>query len=98
MGQAESETSTKILSNLAPIKFTWEGREYGSVEHAYQSNKSGTFDKATYDAYNNIGGYGRKIRGKGTVAEMKAADSLGINEKLVVESFRQNPNSEAAKN
>ena len=96
-GKAESETSTKILSNLAPRKFTWEGREYGSVEHAYQSNKSGTFDKATYDAYNNIGGYGKKIRGKGSVAEMKAADSLGLMKKLVVESFKQNSNSEAAK-
>ena len=96
-GQAESEKSTKILSNLAPRKFTWQGREYGSVEHAYQSNKSGTFDQATYDAYNNIGGYGRKIRGKGTVAQMKAADSLGLMKQLVVESFKQNPASEAAK-
>lgn len=96
-GQAESNTSTRILSNLAPRKFTWEGRKYGSVEHAYQTLKSGSFDKATYDAYNKIGGYGRKIRGKGTVAEMKAADSLGLMKKLVVESFKQNPNSEAAK-
>jgi hypothetical protein len=56
-GQAESETSTRILSNLAPRRFTFEGREYGSVEHAYQSNKSGTFDKSTYDAYNNIKDY-----------------------------------------
>ena len=96
-GQAESTTSTKILSNLAPRRFTWEGREYGSVEHAYQANKSGTFDKATYDKYVKIGGYGKKIRGKGTVAQMKAADSLGLMEKLVVESFKQNSNSESAK-
>ena len=101
-GQPESETSTRILSNLAPRKFKYEStdgitREYGSVEHAYQSNKSGTFDGATYNAYNNIGGYGRKIRGKGTVAEMKAADSLELMKKLVVESFKQNPNSEATK-
>lgn len=96
-GQAESETSTKILSNLAPRKFTWENKEYGSVEHAYQSNKSGTFDQATYEKYNKIGGYGKKIRGKGTIAEMKAADSLGLMKKLVIESFKQNPNSEAAK-
>jgi len=96
-GQAESETSTRILSNLAPRKFTWEGREYGSVEHAYQSNKSGTFNQNTYDKYEAIGGYGKKIRGKGTVAEMKTADSLGLMKQLVVESFKQNPNSEAAK-
>ena len=96
-GQAESESSTKILSNLAPRKFTWKGREYGSVEHAYQSNKSGAFDQNTYNKYNEIGGYGKKIRGKGTVAEMKAADSLGLMKQLVVESFKQNPNSEATK-
>lgn len=104
-GQAESETSTRILSNLAPRRFTFEGREYGSVEHAYQSNKSGTFDKATYDAYNNLKeipnqqgkGWGRKISPKVPVAQMKDADSLGLMKKLVVESFKQNPNSEAAK-
>ena len=87
----------RILSNLAKRKFTWEGKEYGSVEHAYQSNKSGTFDLSTYNKYNKIGGHGSKIRGKGTVAEMKAADSLGLMKRLVVESFKQNPNSEAAK-
>ena len=96
-GQAESEYSTKILSNLAPREFTWKGREYGSVEHAYQSNKSGTFDQATYNKYVGIGGYGKKIRGKGTVAQMKKTDSLGLMKQLVVESFKQNSNSEAAK-
>jgi hypothetical protein len=96
-GQSESEKSTKVLSNLAPRKFTWEGREYGSVEHAYQSNKSGTFDKVTNDKYARAGGYGTKIRGKGTVTQMKTADSLGLMKQLVVESFKQNLNSEAAK-
>jgi len=41
------------LSNLAPRKFNYEStdgvvREYGSVEHAYQSNKNGKFDEKTY--------------------------------------------------
>ncbi|MGK0464759.1 hypothetical protein [Clostridium sp.] len=96
-GQAESKSSTKILSNLAPRKFTWENRSYGSVEHAYQSNKSGSFDKTTYDKYIKAGGSGTKIRGKGTVAQMKAADSLGLMKKLVVSSFKQNSESKAAK-
>lgn len=39
------------LSNLAARPFTFDGRDYLSVEHAYQSNKSGSFDKANYDAY-----------------------------------------------
>jgi hypothetical protein len=41
--------------------------------------------------------YGKKIRGRGTVAEMKSAESLGLMKRLVVESFKQNPNSDAAK-
>ena len=93
-GQAESATSTRILSNLAPREFTWEGRRYGSVEHAYQSNKSGTFDQSTYDAYVDAGGYGTKIRGKATT---KGFDNLQLMKDLVVESFIQNPDSEAAK-
>ena len=109
-GQRESESSTRILSNLAPRKFNYKStddvtREYGSVEHAYQSNKSDTFDKVTYDAYNSLQeipnqqgkGWGKKIAPKVSVAQMKAADSLGLMKKLVVESFKQNPDSEAAK-
>lgn len=109
-GQPESSRSTRILSNLAPRKFNYKStdditREYGSVEHAYQSNKSGTFNKKTYDAYNSLEeipnrqgkGWGRKIAPKVSVEQMKAADSLGLMKKLVVESFKQNSNSEAAK-
>ena len=95
-GQAESSDSTRILSNLAPRTFIYQEREYGSVEHAYQSNKSGTFDQATYEKYLEIGGSGRKIPGKATLEEMEAADSLGLMKELVVESFKQNPDSEAA--
>jgi hypothetical protein len=108
-GQAESKESTKVLSNLSPREFVYGGKEYMSVEHAYQVNKSGTFDKVTDSKYRQMmmqytpmslkafSSKDLKIRGKGTVAEMKAADSLGLMKKLVVESFKQNPNSEAAK-
>ena len=92
-GQAESATSTKTLSNLAPRVFTYQGKEYGSVEHAYQSLKSGSFDQITYDKYVKAGGYGTKIRGK---AVTKGFDNLQLMKNLVVESFIQNPNSEAA--
>jgi len=84
----ENETNTKLLSNLAPRTFTWNGADYGSVEHAYQSNKSGTFDQATYDKYVAVGGYGTKIRGK---AVKKGFDNLQLMRDLVVESFKQNP-------
>lgn len=66
---------------------------YGSVEHAYQSNKNGTFDKATYNAYNKHNGYGVKISPRLT----NRSGNLQLMKDLVVESFRQNPNSEAAK-
>lgn len=93
-GQAESATSTKILSNLAPRKFIYQDKEYGSVEHAYQSLKSGAFDQVTYNAYIKAGGYGTKIRGK---AVRQGFDNLQLMKNLVVESFKQNPDSEAAK-
>jgi len=92
-GQAESAISTKILSNLASRKFTWNGKSYGSVEHAYQSNKSGSFDQKTYDAYVQAGGYGTKIRGK---AVTQGFDNLQLMKDLVVESFVQNSDSKAA--
>lgn len=84
----ESATNTRELSNLAPRPFVWNGADYGSVEHAYQTNKSGTFDQATYDKYVNAGGYGTKIRGK---AVKKGFDNLQLMRDLVVESFKQNP-------
>ena len=98
-GQPESATSTKILSNLAPRKFNYESvdgvtREYGSVEHAYQSNKNGKFDEVTYDAYVAKGGYGVKIAPKLTEVGKRA--NLQIMKDLVVESFIQNPSSDAA--
>ena len=87
-GSPESSTNTKVLSNLAPRKFTYEGKEYGSVEHAYQTLKSGSFDQATYDKYVKAGGYGTKIRGN---AVQKGFDNLQLMRDLVVESFKQNP-------
>ncbi len=94
-GQAESATSTKVLSNLAPREFTYKGKTYGSVEHAYQTLKSGEFDQVTYDAYQKIGGFGKKIRG--SKGRNGAFDNLQLMRDLIVESFVQNPSSEAAK-
>lgn len=87
-GSPESSTNTKVLSNLAPRKFTYQGKEYGSVEHAYQTLKSGSFDQDTYNKYVKAGGYGTKIRGK---AVQKSFDNLQLMRDLVVESFKQNP-------
>jgi len=91
-GSPESSTNTKILSNLAPRKFTYQGKEYGSVEHAYQTLKSGNFDQVTYDKYVKAGGYGTKIRGK---AVTQGFDNLQLMKDLVVESFKQNSDQAA---
>ena len=91
-GSPESSTNTRVLSNLAPRKFIYQDKEYGSVEHAYQTLKSGSFDQVTYDKYIKAGGYGTKIRGK---AVTKGFDNLQLMKDLVVESFKQNPNQAA---
>ena len=87
------DAEERILSNLAPRPFPWQGKEYGSVEHAYQTNKSGKFDQKTYDKYVKAGGYGTKIIGP--AADTKT--NLQLMKDLVVESFIQNPDSKAAK-
>ena len=89
------------FSNLAVRPFVYEGRRYNSVEHAYQSNKSGAFDAVTYGKYDqNAEGKVRKIAGQmGT----DTANSEALMEKLIRASFVQNPDAlsrlqEAAEN
>lgn len=99
-GQKESDSSTRILSNLAPRRFKYESvdgveREYGSVEHAYQTNKNGTFNENNYNAYVKIGGYGRKIAPR--LTEKGKRGNLQLMKDLVVESFIQNADSKDAK-
>jgi len=43
----------QYLSNPITPGFEWEGREYRSMEHAYQSNKAGKFDEPAYRAFLN---------------------------------------------
>ena len=82
----------KELSNLAPRPFTYEGKEYKSVEHAYQTLKSGRFDDATYSnpAWNRGG---VKIRGK---LQADKETNVGLMERLIRESFEQNPEASQA--
>ena len=80
------------LSNLADRPFTFRGQKFQSVEQAYQSWKSGEFDQATYDKY--TGKSGVKIRGK----EARTANNWNVRlmERLMQESFTQNPDAMAA--
>jgi predicted NAD-dependent protein-ADP-ribosyltransferase YbiA (DUF1768 family) len=80
------------LSNLAARPFTAGGKQFHSVEHAYQSWKSGEFDQATYARYT---GAGRKIAGtKGTKTE--GGWNLRLMKRLIAESFQQNPDAAQA--
>lgn len=76
------------LSNLADRKFKdKQGREYFSVEHAYQSWKSGKFDEETYKKYSKGG---VKIAGnKGTKTESNW--NLNLMKGLIKQSLEQNP-------
>lgn len=80
------------FSNLASRPFKHEGRKYLSVEHAYQSLKSGKFDEATYKKYTRAG---VKIPGNlGTKTEGNA--NIRLMNELVLESFQQNPEAAEA--
>jgi len=75
------------LSNLAERRFKDRlGREYVSVEHAYQSWKSGVFDKRTYCKPWSAG---TKFVGK--PAKKDNNWNLNLMQKLVLSSFKQNP-------
>jgi len=88
----------KILSNLdiRPFKGK-DGRDYASVEHAYQSWKSGSFDEATYTSPNWVfhGGDKYKVAGnKGTKTENNW--NLDLMKGLIRQSLDQNPAAKQA--
>ncbi len=79
------------LSNLALRPFQdKEGRVYQTVEHAYQTLKSGKFDE---EVYNKPWKAGSKFVGKRPVNK---EISIGLMTKLIQASLDQNPNSMAA--
>ncbi len=73
------------LSNLAAREFVLGGRKYFSVEHAYQTLKSGSFDEVTYKKYS---GGGQKFAGK----PAKTVDNYNIElmGQIMLASFTQN--------
>ena len=83
-----SRGDNKILSNLAPSDFEVDGRKYVSVEHYYQTNKSGEFDQATYDQYINYReegkrpGEGLRIRGQKPV-------NKEVNDQVMLRGLRE---------
>lgn len=79
----------KSLSNLFERPFTYNEKRYFSVEHAYQSLKSGKFDLITYNKYK---GGGVKIGGNlGTKTDNNY--NISLMKTLMKESFEQNPSA-----
>ena len=83
-----STGENKELSNLAFRPFEFEGRDYVSVEHAYQCLKSGSFDSSVYTKYPKKAGV--KIVGK-SKPKVEEDWNLKLMERLIKESFLQNP-------
>ena len=71
-----------IFSNLYPRTFRYKGRDYRSVEHAYQTLKSGEFDSKAYNR-NNLKPIG--------VKPVNKAISFSLMEELIYENLIQNP-------
>ena len=80
----------RALSNLAARPFVFKGEKYVSVEHAYQTWKSGTFDATTY---NKTWRDGTKIRG---TKRVNKDVSIPLMRKLIKLSFEANPKAKQA--
>ena len=76
------------LSNPMTPSFEYEGRKYRSVEHAYQSLKSGQFDETAYRAFLNAPN--SKRPSQGTMGTDKD-NSISLMKKLYKEMLNQNP-------
>lgn len=84
------DTDSSMLSNFHKRKFSYCGRQFQSVEQAYQSLKSGYFDDMTYSKYETMYKYDlpiRKIRGK---PSKSLPYSIELIMDLVKESLIQN--------
>lgn len=81
--------SNRSLSNLAPRRFTYQGREYASVEHAYQTLKN-NFDAQTYARPDDF--VGRKVKAP-RLDPSQGVDTNKLMRELVLASFVQNQKS-----
>jgi len=76
------------LSNFANREFNYDGKVYQSVEHAYQTLKSGNFDESTYNRPNDFIGTKRNAP-----KNVDKTISSKLMKSLIKSSFEQNKNS-----
>ena len=84
----------ETLSNLSPREFTFNGKQYHSVEHAYQTLKTGKFNESVFNEYNNRYASGMQL-GKftgGTKADIST--SYQLMKDLIKASLEQNKDIE----
>ena len=88
-GQEESDTSTQLLSNKAKrsFSFTFNGTSYrfGSVMHAYEVLKTGTYNKKLDEKYQKEEGYGVYFKSK-----LSSDENLDLLKQLIIQSIRSN--------
>jgi len=76
------------LSNLARRPFMYQGKEFASVEHAYQSLKSGSFNEKAYNRPNDFVG---KKKNAPRITMTEDNWNLKLMKSLMLESFKGNP-------
>jgi len=86
-----STDDNKNFSNLAPRPFTSkDGNQYLSVEHAFQVNKNGEFNKTVDAQYKKLGDkQGQKLQGPKPTKTTQAQRSKLLKQAML-ESFAQN--------
>lgn len=92
----DNKSEDKLLSNLAYKPFEYYGTIFESVEHAYQSLKTGKLNEAVY--LNTKWGLVRSgkypIKVNGGIPNTKNNANIVLMEDLMRESFRQNPKAQ----
>ena len=82
------------LSNLAYRNFKLGGREFLSVEHAYQCWKSGKFDHSLHARYSDLylHAEGKKLVTRGVKPKTEDDYNIRVMAKCIEESLVQNEN------
>jgi len=76
-----------VLSNLASRKFAYKGKYFNTVEHAYQTYRSGKFDGNTHKKFKDAGFVGVSFEGKPAAANHLEILSDIIRESMKSDSF-----------
>lgn len=77
----------RFLSNFWPVKISWEGLDYPSVEHAYQAAKTLEHSQRQYIQFQETPGKAKRAGQEVTIREDWEEVKVEIMAKLIVEKF-----------